>query len=404
MNADELQCGRQVRAAQDTCSCAQYAGYEATRVAKRISLIVLLVAPWPLAGIVLWYAWPAPTPLELRPGDTIRAFSPDILRALKLALFVCWLGMLGVLLWSLARPRKAMRSRDWIAVALMVGGILFGLVAGGMQWPIVVGALWAIGLILIDKSRRLRAYPALALLAFIPIMVYPGMGGIWSMWRDVAEVESAGQTYHLQYWSSFQARGSALSEEVTRTRAFLVTRVLVVTTLEGGLLLVRPAGQKEYDLDSPRASYFGTLRLVTSADGRCIAPIYLSTFELPGRTACVAQLAYDTVDRRGYSFETQEFSPFILIGPTDDLATPDVRALLSGGQQIANGSQFAGVLADTRDPNPRVRAVCAKLLSYAGPQRRADALAALRRLSESDPDQGVRTAARTALGKLATTL
>lgn len=283
-------------------------------VVRRVLIALAIPVAWLLLALMLWYTAPRAGPFP-KIGFVIHAHYPSLVHPLKTALLFCWFAALAlVIIAELSRKR---------------GGIV---------------------------SRRIAGFSAATVLLLPAPLMWVDMGGIWPMWQDQAELRlTDGVTYHLQSGGVLQGRTVAITQEVSRGRLFLRTRVLALASGESYSILVRPRGAATYKLASTGE---GTpwLRLVSSADDRWLAAIRSTHFG--GRRACGAAVVYDRKSNKPYGFaELRGLSPFILIGPHDELSEEDVAALL--GMTDSNSYELGPIRdalsRESSNPNPRVR-------------------------------------------------
>ncbi|HUW12189.1 MAG TPA: HEAT repeat domain-containing protein [Anaerolineae bacterium] len=332
-------------------------------------LLVLQIA-W--LGGMAWYVWPR-SEAPLTPGAVIVAHHPGLVFRAGLLLLALLCALTLVLFLSAARTRPIRRS-SWVTLMPLQIALVFGLAA-----PVLV-LLWL-------------AYQSYC-----------------QPWRDIAQLQAAdGKTYHVQVLGHHEI----LSEEVSRDQHFLRTRVIGRTHWRRwppvGLPVARPAGEAAYDLQWSRRSHDQKNgRLVESRHGRWVVFLYPRSVWDPvagsvSTLECTASLAYDRQGGEFYGGQTlSAVSPFILMGPHDDIKAEDVEVLLDMWRYDFNLDRTYDVQPVSQGaahPNPAVRSVAAGMLGeYWDEDDTARAI--LEKLVDSDPNEEVRAAAHDALARL----
>jgi hypothetical protein len=319
---------------------------------KRVGIWFAIAFPPLLGAAMVWYTWPR---ADVRPGGVIVTANAALQRDGSVAMGICWLGALLLLLARLI-SRKRQRSEIWTWLILVVATAavlvtphsshaetMFAVVSWGLRIGWVAAMLFLLSLFARKAHRAPGVYAGLILLAY-PVAALYGVGssGIFSRWSDFSHVHMAdGKTYHVQHcWET-----DALTEEASKTRLFLRTRVIGIASVEYcDAMLVRPKGVAQYRL-RPEGPYGGKAdrRLVTTRDNSVIASIYR---HLPGpgaKEGCATNLAYDLRSRIFYGVQNlDELSPFILVGPRDELEATDVDALVLASRKPE--ATYAGIV------------------------------------------------------------
>jgi len=300
---------------------------------RRVLIALAIPVAWVLLVIMLWYAsaGPGPTP---RIGSVIRAHYPNVLHVLKVALSVCWFAALSLVLIEEARWR-------WAGLPKRRG--------------------------LARGTSRAAICSAVTLLLLPMPLMFVGVEALWPMWQDRGSLRLAGgAVYHLQSYQVLQGRMVAITQELDRGSLFLRTRVLALASGESDTPIVRPRGVAEYDL-VPAMRGGPWQQLVSSRDGRWLVAVRVVSHADQQGDACGAIIACDLKKKQPYGLgDLRKLSPFILVGPGDDLNEADAAALLhaSGPPTVAYyGALAAETLArESSNPNPHVRELAKTVL------------------------------------------
>jgi NADH:ubiquinone oxidoreductase subunit 6 (subunit J) len=325
---------------------------------------------WLFALVLLRYAG-SHAPLFPKPGTPITAHYPQVLhygKALLAAYWLCAAVVLGRGAYRLPFEEPLRDGELWLAVLVAIAALGYGvayLVPGSeagrpYEWVPIMGAcagLFAFLAAVYHVSRRNRRSGlvalALSLFAVLPL-AFTEMPVLSSAWHDVAQAEARdGRTYHVQLKEAMQAADYALTEETSRSRLFLRTRVVadVGDISSAWPVLVRPGELR-----------WGGREFANSPDGRWL--VY-ATKSYPSEAAYSIRFAYDLRAKRLYRrADRAQLSPFLLIGPDDTLNSRDVEALRSwmAHPYTPDEALTPEVLErDAQHPNPRVREVVREL-------------------------------------------
>ncbi|NIM05704.1 MAG: hypothetical protein GTN69_13285 [Armatimonadetes bacterium] len=361
-------------------------------MARRLGIWFVVLFPWLLGALMIWYAWPrTPSIVAQRPGLVIIAPNPDLLDKAAFGFVIYWCGAVLFLLSNLLRKRR----------------------------------LWA------------NLYAVLVVIG-LPMMMAVGHGMYYMSgpWRDLASLRAKnGTVYHLQYQGVLQGRIYALSEKLERDQFFLNTRVVGLTNGDSPRYwasVVLPKGMPPVKDSTERDTFWSTRwitgftshpsrqMLVSSPDGNILVSVYPDAEEFTTAHATVkvnkANLAYDLRTGEYYgapackgSKDIEGISPFILIGEDDEPDPGDVEEicsfvekqdLLPSSSNYHSGVPYIEVLQkETLHPNPHVRLATAQILGHYW-QESEKAAEMLGRIAAHDADRKVREAAHSALDLL----
>ena len=260
-------------------------------------LLVGLYLAWLVA--VTWYVWPRSGP-EPTPGRLV------VEHHRELVVTAAW-AMLGLQLLTVL-----------VTVLLLIGSLRR---AGGRPW--YHWATWVSFRVALVFGLTVSP---LALLAgtYLSPQCHP--------WRTISQVHtSGGITYRVQRFGEWDI----LSEELSRDRYFIRTRVLAVTQgVRRGVPVVRPADAAEYRLPKfEESEQKNRGRLVQSSDGRWLVFLYPSAAGFVHSLdpedwcyGCKTSLAYDLREKEPYGGDSLDLlSPFFLIGPDDQPDEEDLQ-------------------------------------------------------------------------------
>jgi hypothetical protein len=219
-------------------------------------------------------------------------------------------------------------------------------------------------------------------------------------WSQRTELPLAdGRVFEVKETVFLQARQDVLAEKLPGDVLFDRSRVIGTSAYESlGAPVVRPAGEEGYALEKPAdgVSSRSVARLVATADEQWLVLIFPHVYPRRG-TGCLGDLAYDLESGAFYGQDdVLELSPFILVGPEDDLEPGDIEVLLD---EQTNAPTIQALLTGIHHPNARVRRVVVQALA-ARREYSARARPILEELARSDEDAGVRQAAEAALAEL----
>jgi hypothetical protein len=321
----------------------------------------IAVFPWLFALALMWYARPQGGYFP-PPGSIIKAHYPEMVAHAKAALGLYWFCVaVFFLAQALRQPRmtpgrllQMLLASVFMVFAAGYGLLQLRLVPAAGLVSLVMGVCWLLTVVVAahHHGRGELQLPlvgvALSVLVALPL-AFLDVRPLWSFWEDISQVQTAdGRNYHVQRKTFFQGQNLALTEEVTHGPLFLDTRVAATgsgVSHFGYPMLVSPRWPK-----SPTAQ----MRLRASSDGRWLALLR----RIPTEDCTEAVLVYDRRERKLYPLEEiRTLSPFLVIGPEDELDPDDVTALRGPAPP------FPEVLArDLHHPNPRVCALVKELL------------------------------------------
>jgi hypothetical protein len=319
---------------------------------------------WLYALLLVWYAAPRGSFFP-EPGMVITAHYPQVLEYGKMLLAAYWVcAAVAFGIGSLHRRQPSLLRTLEVVLAVLVAVFGGAYAAARLGGPAVLDVALMVALVTFvpafviagaltsPKHPRSALVPlALSLLVVFPL-AWPQEPALSGTWQDLARVKAPdGYTYHLQLKQAMQGRDYALTIETEGGPLFLRTRVLADRVLgESDSLGVSPGWPILIHPSGVRLHPTGRAFLVTSHDSQWVS--YVTSNE---GTWSVC-FAYDLTAKRLYRGDDRaQLSPFLLIGPDDELDPHDVSTLRTRvpGPEVLE--------RDAHHPNPRVRALVREL-------------------------------------------